>query len=145
MSLMLRGFAQMKYLIPIPRTDPCGRIGGTIHHPAVAILLSAPFLLFLTYNPFSAPPLLPPPHPSAIYCSIIYFIYTFNKRAYVPRHPGNLWRWGLRLGPSGGHTAPTRSRACLCAHYLITNSSQWQGEQACLKVVMKKLHTTKCF
>lgn len=107
---MLRGFAQMKYLIPIPRKDPCGRISGTIHHTAIAILLSAPFLLFLTYNPFSAPPTPPSSAPiAAIYRSIIYFIYTFNKRAYVPRHPGNLWRWGLRLGPPGGHTAPTRS------------------------------------
>lgn len=39
------------------------------------------------------------PYPSPIHPPIIQFIYTFNKHAYVPRHPGNLWRWGLRLSP----------------------------------------------
>lgn len=92
MSLMLRGSAQMKYLIPIPWTDPPGRIAGSIHHqprhPAHRLLFfcSSPTVL--------SPPLPPTPAHRPIHHSIIYFIYTFNKRAYVPRHPANLWRWG---------------------------------------------------
>lgn len=99
---MLRGSVQMKYLIPIPWTDPPGRIAGTVHHQP---RIPAAFLLFLAHRPL-APSHLHTHRP--IHHSIIYFIYTFNKRAYVPRHPANLWRWGLKLGPPGGHAALTR-------------------------------------
>lgn len=84
----------MKYLIPIPWTDPPGRIAGSIRHqprrPAHRLLFfcSSPTVLSLRPSSFSTLTHRP------IHHSIIYFIYTFNKRAYVPRHPANLWRWG---------------------------------------------------
>ena len=109
MSLMLRGFAQMKYLIPIPWTDPRGRIAGTIqrqrppshltissfffcsspriHTASLASLSPLSLSLSLSLSPsFNSFKLLT----SVLMCLVIRVIYGDGVLSWVPWWPHGL-------------------------------------------------------
>lgn len=73
----------LKYLLHLLKSLPCGcsSINPTLQSFLSLLHIISPFTFVFSL-----------PHWASPFPSAIYFICNFNKHAYVPRHPNNLWR-----------------------------------------------------